>query len=140
MPESSHPEPASGAEAAREIVTCAERTLAAPGVRIELYQELKFPQAEWPQPRGWRGRVLRLAGRLAKLLVRFAWRRATRRLEATRGLELGHLVGEGIAEPARGRYMIDYGSFAEIHTEGKTLEAGLDARCRNCLRAQAGGR
>ncbi|HUY50977.1 MAG TPA: hypothetical protein VMV92_35610 [Streptosporangiaceae bacterium] len=72
MPESSDPEPASGAEAAREIVTCAERTSAAPGVRIELCKELKVPQAEWPRLRGWRGRVVRLAGRLGKLLVRAA--------------------------------------------------------------------
>src|SRR6266567_6183716 len=61
MPNPSDPEPAGGAEAAREVVACAERTLAAPSARIELREELGFGQADWPRPPGWRGSVLRLA-------------------------------------------------------------------------------
>jgi hypothetical protein len=124
MPDHSHPEPASGTEAAREIVACAERTLAAPSARIELHQEFTYQRPEWPRPRGLSGMVLRLAGKLGKLLARAWWRRATRHLEPARRPEFGHLVGEGIAEPARGRYMIDYGSYAQIHTEGKTFGGG----------------
>jgi hypothetical protein len=121
MPDPSHPEPAGGEEAAREIVACAERTLAAPSARIELHQEFRPSQAEWPRLRGWRGRVLRLAGGTAKLLGQAWWKHATGRLEATRGLEFGHLVGEGTAEPAQDRYMIDYGSYAVLHAEGTTF-------------------
>jgi hypothetical protein len=40
MPNPSDPEPAGGVDAAREVVACAERTLAAPSARIELRQEL----------------------------------------------------------------------------------------------------
>jgi hypothetical protein len=43
-----------------------------------------------------------------------------RRLEAG-GLESEHLVGAGIAEPAQDRYMIDYGSWAVLHADGKTF-------------------
>ena len=52
MPGPSHPEPASGVEAAREIVACAERTLAAASERIELHPEFKLPQGGWPRPHG----------------------------------------------------------------------------------------
>lgn len=77
-------------------------------------------QAGWPRPPGWRGRVLRLAVTAARLLMSAAWRLATRR-GATRGLEFGQMLGEGIAEPAQNRYMIDFGSFARLHAEGKTF-------------------
>ena len=140
MPETDHPELASGAEAAREIVACAEHTLAAPSARIELHQELSFPRAEWPRPRGRGGLVLALAGRLAKPLAKAAWRYAAHRVEANRGLEFGHFVGEGIAEPARARYMIDYGSFAELHTEGGTFGGRSGRPLRELHPLPAGGR
>jgi len=106
MPESSPSEPAGGGAAAREIITCAERTLAAPSARIELHREIRFLQAEWPRPRGWRGDVLGLAIKTAKLLISAGWRLATQSLETTRGLGFGHMVGEGIAEPASGSALI----------------------------------
>lgn len=140
MAEADHPELASGAEAAREIVACAERSLSAASARIELHQELSFPGAEWPGPRGRRGLVLRLAGRLAKRLAKAAWRHAARRVEANRGLEFGHFVGEGIAEPARARYMIDYGSFAELHAEGRTLGGRSGRPLRDLHPLPGGGR
>lgn len=121
MPESSHSEPVSGAGAAREIVACAERTLAAPSVRIEVRWELKFLRDEWTPLRGWRGRVLRLAVKAANLLVKVRWRRVTRSLPYARNLHSGQVVSGGIAEPARGRYMIDYGSYAELHAAGETF-------------------
>lgn len=120
MPEASYPEPARSAEAAREIVACAERTLAAPSARIVLHKELRVSLAGWQRPSGWRGSVLRLALKAGKLLLRAGWRLVTR-LKTTRGPGFGHMVGEGIAEPARGRYMIDFGSFAELHSAGKTF-------------------
>jgi len=132
MPESSDLEPAGGVEAAREIVACAERTLGAASARIELRRELRVARAEWSAPRGWRGRVLRLAVRAARLMTSAAWRLATRR-SANRGLRFGQMLGEGIVEPARDRYMIDFGSFAELHADGKTF-GGRSGRPLQALR------
>lgn len=118
MPNPTDPEPASGVEAVREVVACAERTLAAPSVRIELHQEFGFWQAEWPRRPGWRGSVLGLAVKTGGLLLGAGWRLFIRR-GANRGLPFGQMVGEGIAEPARGRYMIDFGSVAQLYAGGK---------------------
>jgi hypothetical protein len=54
------------------------------------------------------------------LLFRAYRRRVAPDREATDRPKFGRLVGVGIAEPANGRYMIDYGSYAEIHTGGET--------------------
>jgi len=120
MPAASHPEPARSAEAAGEIVACAERTLSAPSARVEVHKEFRVSLAGWHRPSGWRGSVLGLALKTGKLLLRAGWRLATR-LKTTRGQEFGHMAGEGIAEPARGRYMLDFGSFAELHAAGETF-------------------
>lgn len=121
MAESSPSQPASGAAAAREIIACTERTLAAASARVELHWEVKVAPDAWPRPQGWRGGVLRFAVSAAKPLAKVWWAHATRRLESARGWPSGHMVSEGIAEPARGRYMIDYGAYAELHAEGKTF-------------------
>ena len=136
MSNSSHPEAAGGAEAAREVVACAERTLTAPSVRIELYREFRFGQAKRPRPAGWRGDVLRLADKASELLVDTGWRLATRR-EASGGLKLGQMVGEGVAEPARGRYMINFGSSAQLHAGGKTF-SGRSGRSVEAVHAWSG--
>ena len=78
------PEPASGVEAAREIVACAERTLAAPSARIELRTEIKPPQGGWPRPRGRSGIKERLAGMLSMFLVKTMWKLTTRHKGARR--------------------------------------------------------
>ncbi len=65
--------------------------------------------------------MLGVAVKAAKVLISTGWRLASHRLKANRGLEFGHMAGEGIAEPVRRRYMIDFGSFAELHAEGKTF-------------------
>ena len=120
MPDPSHPEAARGVEAAREVVACAERTLAAPSARIELRQELVLGRAEWPRPPGWWGNVLRLAVKTGGLLMRAGWSLFVRR-GPNRGLAFGQMLGEGFAEPAQNRYMIDFGSFAKLQAEGKTF-------------------
>jgi hypothetical protein len=118
MRDPSHPGLAGGVAAAREIVACAERTLAAPSARIQLDKELGFPPEAWPRPDGLPGVMWRVAGDTAKL-VATAWLHLTHRPEATGGLGFGHTVGVGIAEPARGRYMIGYGSWAVLYADGK---------------------
>lgn len=137
MSDSSHPEAAGGPEAAREVVACSKRTLAAPSVRIELYREFRCVQAKRPRPAGWRGDVLRLAGKATELLMDTGWRLTTRR-EVSGGLKLGQMVGEGIAEPARGRYMLNSGSFAQLHTGGKTF-SGRSGRSVEAVHASPGG-
>ena len=95
------------------MVACAERTLSASRVRVEFTRELAFP---WPPEqsaaRRRRGGLLRPVGKLAKAAGKAAWRRW--------GPEdvFGHLSGEGVIEPASRRYMIDYGSFAELCKDG----------------------
>lgn len=123
MPDPSHHEAAGSAEAAREVVVCAERTLAAPSVRFELRQEFGFGQAKWPRPPGLWGIVLRLAVKTGGLLLRAGWSLFIRR-GANRALPFGQMLGEGIAEPARNRYMIDFGSYAQLYAEGKTFGGG----------------
>jgi hypothetical protein len=133
MPNPSDPEPAGGVKAAREVIACAERTLAAPSARIELRQELGL---EWPRAPGWRGGVLRLAVKTGGLLMRAWWWLATRR-GPNRGLAFGQMLGEGFAEPARGRYMIDFGSRATIYAGGKTFRgrSGRSVEAAHPLRA-----
>jgi hypothetical protein len=53
--------------------------------------------------------------RLAKRAVKAGWERIAP------GVELGPMTGEGFIEPAAGRYMIDYGLYAEIYTGGESF-------------------
>ena len=115
MPDPGHPELADGEAAVREIVACAGRTLAAPSARIALHWER--PQ----RPGGLPGVMVRVADGAVKLVATAWWRNRSRRLEATGGLESERLAGEGIADPAQDRYMIDYGSWAVLHADGKTF-------------------
>jgi hypothetical protein len=127
MTEAKHaPEVGGSAEVADEIVACAERTLAEPSARIEFRQDWSYPKTEWPRRRRRRGGFLRPVGRLAKTIVKAAWKRATR------DLNFGHMIGKGILEPTTGRFMIGYGSFAQIHTDGKTF-GGRSGRCLETL-------
>jgi hypothetical protein len=92
----------------------------------------RFPQGQWPRPRGLPGVLVRVADGTAKLVATAWWNHLNRRLEATGGLESRRLVGAGIAEPAQGRYMIDYGSRAELHADGKTFR-GRSGRALQAL-------
>ena len=100
---------------AQEVIACADRTLAAPSARITFHQEMSFSGLVIPAPRTPAGKLLRLAGRLAMPAARATWKRVTS------GVDLRHMIGEGILEPANGRYMIDFGSYAEIRADGKTF-------------------
>lgn len=113
-------------ECAREVVLCAQRTLSEGSARVELRQDLSFARTDWPKRRRRRGGLLRPLGRLTKVIVKAAWKRATR------DIPFGEMVGKGILEPATGRFMIDFGSFAQIHTGDKTF-GGRSGRCLDTL-------
>jgi hypothetical protein len=120
------PNASANGEIANLVAECAVRTLAATGVRVEFRQDWTFSPVEWPKKRRRQGGLLRPVGKLARLALRFAWRRATR------DLNLGHMNGKGILEPSTGRFMIDFGSFAQIHTDDKTF-GGRSGRCLETL-------
>ena len=108
-----------------EVVACAERTLAAPHVRVEFRRDWRFA---WPQKqvrRHRRGGLLRPVGKLAKTAGKAAgkavwrpWRRAP---------DPSRLSAEGIVEPTARRYMIDFGPYAELYKDG-TRWSGLSGR------------
>lgn len=52
---------------------------------------------------------------MARLVGKAVWERVSG------GAEFGHGAAEGFLEPTAGRYMIDYGSYAEICAEGVTF-------------------
>lgn len=100
-----------------EILACAERTLAASGAQIEFRRELHW---EWKpplrQPRR-RGGLLRPVGKVAKTAAKATGAAAWKRL--TDGKDPGGLSAEGFIEPAARRYMLDFGHYADIYTDGK---------------------
>jgi hypothetical protein len=99
-----------------EVVACAERTLSAPLVRVEYSREVSFA---WPKerlPKHRTGGVLRPVGRLIRAGGRAAGRAAWRRWGPD--AEPGHLTAEGLIEPPLRRYMVDFGSYAEIYKDG----------------------
>ena len=60
------------------------------------------------------------AGRLARLAARTAWDRIAPGVDATRLRDAFlHQAGEGFLEPAAGRYLIDYGGYAETRIHGR---------------------
>jgi hypothetical protein len=97
--------------AAAEVVATAQRTLAAPSARVAFHQSWNVPKLEAPRRRR-RGGLLRVLLWPIKLAFRMAWRRAIG------GRRFGALSAKGILEPATGRHMIDYGSYAEIYKDG----------------------
>jgi len=114
------------AAAVSEIIACAGRTLAAPSARIVFRQDWNIPPAVW-RSKARLGGAQGSIETLARLAGRAIWKRATR------GLEPGHMTGEGFLEPAAGRYMIDYGSIAQVYMDGKTF-GGLSGRSLQNLR------
>jgi hypothetical protein len=99
-----------------EVVACAERTLGVAQARIELSRDMRFT---WPvdrdRPRR-RGGLLRPVGSLVKAGGKRAGRAAWHHWMGVR--DPGHLEAEGIVEPRARRYMIDFGSYAELYRDG----------------------
>lgn len=104
-----------GAPPVREVIARAESTLAAPSARIELRVDTHIVRPERQERRG-----PGPAGRLARLAARTAWDRIAPGVDATRLRDAFlHQAGEGFLEPAAGRYLIDYGGYAEMRIDGR---------------------
>jgi len=99
---------AGSADLISEVVGVRERTLAAGNARIQLVSELllESPRRE-PSAFG------RLVARTAKAAGAMLMRTPLRRLNFRRR------VGEGVIDMVGRRYMLDYGHFAVLYTEGK---------------------
>lgn len=109
--------PVGNPDAATEITACAVRTLEAPGARIAFHSDWNFPpRAEFSS-----------AVRLISSAVEALWKRVAP------GQDLSHGTAEGFAEPATGRYMIDFGGWAEIRIAGTTY-TGQSGRSLDALR------
>lgn len=109
-----------GDEAVAEIVGCARRTLAALSARVAYRYDWNVSRA---RPQTSPGPV----GGLVKLVGQAVWERVSG------GKAFGHGAADGFIEPATGRYMIDFGSYAMLCTDGVTY-GGLSGRWLQTLR------
>jgi hypothetical protein len=110
---------------AGEVVECAERTLAADGVKIEWRQDRRTYIPPTARPPG-RPSPLSPVRRLAWEAVKAEWKRAFG------DFQVGHMAGKGVLGPSTGRYMVDYGAFAQIH-EGRQTFGGRSGRALTTL-------
>jgi hypothetical protein len=101
-----------------ELIACAARTLTAPSARLEIRSDADLgPQPERAQRRP--GLVGRLAGRAAQgILGRVAPGISAAEMREVREAFL-HQFGAGFVEPAAGRYLIDFGGWAQVLTGGR---------------------
>jgi hypothetical protein len=111
---------------ADELAICAGATLAAPSARLGYLQDIR---TSWTDPDG-REVPPPTPGAVGQL-VRRLFNAARERFIP--GVEFGHLEGDGFIEPSAGRYMIDFGSYAQVFADGK-LFSGLAGRALESLR------
>ena len=103
------PTAAERAEALAEVIACAGRTLTAPSARIQIRSDTDLGQIPDRLPRR-PGLIGRLAGRAA---TRILGRVAPDMDAAGLREQFLHQVGAGFIEPAAGRYLIDFGGYAQ---------------------------
>jgi hypothetical protein len=128
-------DPPSDPAAVREIIACANRTLAAPSARIEFRIDWESARAARQEPRRRPGPL----GRLARLAARTALQRIAPGMEAAEVRDaFAHQVGAGFLEPGAGRYLIDYGAYAEMCVDGKHF-GGLSGASLEGRRPQRSG-
>jgi hypothetical protein len=97
------------------VTACAGRTLAALSARISVRADTEFvlPERQRPSRTG-------PIGRLARLAAKAAWERIAPDMDIARLREaFKHQAGEGYVLPAAGRYLIDFGGYAEMYADGK---------------------
>lgn len=115
----------SAAGRAEQIIACVERTLTAPSARIRFSREIGFGAAGLHRRRR-QGGLLRPVGKVAKQAVKAGWKRSTH------GFSFNHMTAEGFIEPSASRYAIDFGSYAELSSDGQ-LFRGRSGRALHTL-------
>ena len=113
----------------RAVIACANNTLAAPSARLEVRLDTEFIRLK-PRERRRPGPL----GRLTRFAAKAAWQRIAPGVDAADLREaFKHLLGEGFIEPAAGRYLIDYGDYAQMFVDGKRFggQSGQPLRPRN---------
>jgi hypothetical protein len=104
------------AGALAEVVACATRTLTASSARIQISDDTDTGRDPEPAPRRPPGLIGRLAGRAAKAV----WERVAPDSDPAELRELFlHQFGAGFIEPAAGRYLIDFGGYAQVLVDGR---------------------
>jgi hypothetical protein len=103
------------AGALAEVIACAVRTLTAPSARVEIRSDTDLsrdPESDRRRP----GLIGRLAGRAATGIL---GRVAPDVSPAEIGMMFLHQSGAGFVEPSAGRYLIDFGGWAQVLTDGR---------------------
>jgi len=108
-------QPAGNVLVVGDVISHANSTLAAASARIEFRLDTGIVRQERPGRR----RPGPIAT-LARLGAKAAWERVAPRVDLARLRDtFTHQAGEGFLEPAAGRYMIDYGGYAEMLIGGR---------------------
>ena len=106
------------AEALAEVIACARRTLTEPSARLQIQSDADLgrdPDERIPHRRR-RGPLGRLAVRAAKAV----WERVAPDTEpAEVWQQFLHQFGSGFIEPAAGRYLVDFGGYAQVLVDGR---------------------
>jgi hypothetical protein len=126
------PAPADDAVAARAIIACAATTLAEPSARMEFRTDWEF--AARPGRRS-----PALAGRLIRRAARAAWARVAPDTDIASLREaFAHQVAVGYLEPARDRYLMNSGAYAEMRVDGTHFGGPPGAPLRRRPQSRAG--
>ena len=128
------PAPANDAATVRVIIACAATTLAEPSARMEFRTDWEFAARA--------GRSPGLAGRLVRRAARAAWARVAPDTDIASLREtFAHQVAVGYLEPARDRYLMNSGAYAEMRIDGTHFGGppGAPLQRRPQSRAGAGG-
>jgi len=129
------PAPANDAATVRAIIACAATTLAEPSARMEFRTDWEFPARPGRRSPG-------LAGRLVRRAARAAWARVAPDTDiATLRETFAHQVAVGYLEPARDRYQMNSGAYAEMRVDGTHFGGlpGAPLQRRHQSRAGASG-
>ena len=101
------------------VIACAARTLTAPSARVEIRSDADLGRQPERAQRRRPGLVGRLAGRAAQgILGRVAPEIGAAEMREVREAFL-HQLGAGFIEPAAGRYLIDFGGWAQVLVDGR---------------------
>jgi hypothetical protein len=108
--------PADSVGALADVIVCAGRTMTAPSARLQIRDDTDTGREPEPYRERRPGLVGRLAGRAVKRLLG----PPVADMSAAEFRELLlHQYGAGFIEPAAGRYLVDFGGYAQMLVDGR---------------------